>query len=117
MIIQGDIAFPDSVFKQIPSLYGLFLVSVPGPHEKDYPTSFIDAAIAEGVHHIVFTSVDRGGSIKSETDEPMVIPHFGFKRDIEIHLKTSAEKTGRKVIWTILRPTSFMNNLAPGFLG
>jgi uncharacterized protein YbjT (DUF2867 family) len=117
MIIQGDIAFPDSVFKQIPSLYGLFLVTVPGPHEKDYATSFIDAATAEGVHNIVFTSVDRDGPIKSETDEPMVIPHFGFKRDIEKHLKTSAEKTGGKVIWTILRPTSFMNNLAPGFVG
>jgi uncharacterized protein YbjT (DUF2867 family) len=116
-VIQGDIASPDPIFKQIPSLYGLFLVTVPGSHEKSYASSFIDTAIAAGVHHIVFTSVDRGGPIRSETYEPMIVPHFGVKRDIEKHLKTSTEKTGGKVIWTILRPTSFMDNLALGFVG
>jgi uncharacterized protein YbjT (DUF2867 family) len=116
-IIQSDVSSPDAIFKQIPFLYALFLVTIPGPHEKEHAFSLIDAAITAGVHHIVFTSADRGGPIKSETDEPMLIPHFGVKRDIEKYLKSSAEKSAGKVIWTILRPTSFMDNLAPGLIG
>lgn len=70
--------------------------------------------------HIVFTSVDRGGPARSETEELMLIPHFGVKRDIEKYLKTACAlqtERGKDVVWTILRPTSFMDNLAPGFVG
>lgn len=116
-VIQGDMNSPAPIFAQLPSLYGVFLVTVPGSHEKDHATTLIDAAITAGTHHIIFTSTDRGGPIKSETEEPMLIPHFGVKRDIEKYLKASAEKSGGKVTWTILRPTSFMDNLTPGFIG
>jgi len=50
--------------------------------------------------------------VKSETN-PTNIPHFRTKMEIEKHLKEV--KGGMK--WTILRPTSFMDNLAPGFIG
>ncbi len=56
-------------------------------------------------------------SINPRNDDPMLIPHFGIKRDIEKYLKSSAEKAGGLVNWMILRPTSFINNLTPGFVG
>jgi uncharacterized protein YbjT (DUF2867 family) len=116
-VIQGDLSSPIAIFTQIPFPYGVFLVTVPGPHEKAQALPFIDTAIESGVHHIVFASADRGGPSNSETDDPIPIPHFGVKRDIEKYLKSSAENTAGKTIWTILRPTSFMDNLAPGFVG
>ena len=119
-LIQGDTSSHRAIFDQLPTLHGVFLVTLPGLHEEDNASSFIDAALQAGVKHIVFTSVDRGGPVRSETDEPMLVPHFGVKRDIENHLKTACteqKEMGKEVIWTILRPTSFMDNLAPGFVG
>lgn len=60
--------------------------------------------------------MDRGGPVKSEGN-PTIVPHFGAKMQIEEYLKVAAEKDGGKMKWTILRPTSFMDNLSPGFIG
>jgi uncharacterized protein YbjT (DUF2867 family) len=98
----------------VPDPYGVFLVTVPGANEKRRALPFIDAAILAGVQHFIFTSVDRGGHIRSETDS-IIVPHFGTKMDIEKHLRTAAE-INMKMKWTILRPTSFMDNLSPGFI-
>jgi uncharacterized protein YbjT (DUF2867 family) len=114
-IVQGDTTFPEAIFFQVPDLYGVFLVTVPGANEKEQAIPFIDAAVSAGLQHLIFTSVDRGGPVRSETD-PTIVPHFGVKMAIEKHLKTAAE-TGGKMKWTILRPTSFMDNLSPGFIG
>jgi uncharacterized protein YbjT (DUF2867 family) len=114
-IIQGDTTLPEAVFSQVPDPYGVFLVTVPGANEKEQAIPFIDAAISAGVRHFIFTSADRGGPVKSETDST-IVPHFGAKMAIEKHLKTAAETDG-KMKWTILRPTSFMDNLSPGFIG
>lgn len=116
-IIQGDTTDPSTIFTQIPSLYGVFLVTLPTSNEREQALPFIDAAAAAGVQHFIFTSADRGGPVKSESD-PTNIPHFGAKMAIEQHLKkVTAENSEGRMKWTILRPTSFMDNLSPGFVG
>jgi uncharacterized protein YbjT (DUF2867 family) len=115
IVIQGDTAKPDAIFSQIPQPYGVFLVTLPTSNEKDQAIRFIDTSIVAGVQQFIFTSVDRGGPIKSETDSTPV-PHFGIKMAIEKHLKESTTG-GSRMKWTILRPTSFMENVSPGFIG
>ncbi|KAF4975788.1 hypothetical protein FZEAL_7469 [Fusarium zealandicum] len=74
----------------------------------------IDEAINTGVHHFVYSSVDRGGHDKSWED-PTVVPHFKTKYEIEHHLRNSTSDGKSTMGWTILRPTAFMENLEPGF--
>jgi len=52
----------------------------------------------------VYSSVERGGDEKS-WENPTLIPHFASKHRIELHLREAAED---KMMWTILRPTAFM---------
>jgi uncharacterized protein YbjT (DUF2867 family) len=99
-VIKGDISSPTAIFTQVPSpLHGVFVVTLPGPHEKDHATTFIDAAITAGVHHIIFTSVDPGSPFKSSSSThngPIPILHFGIKRDIENYLIKLARKGGKE---------------------
>ncbi|RDL33859.1 uncharacterized protein BP5553_08227 [Venustampulla echinocandica] len=112
-VIQGDTTKPDAVFSQVPDPYGVFLVTVPTATENEQAMPFIDAAMKSGVNHFIFTSADRGGPVISESDSTPV-PHFGTKKAIEQHLKSAG---GGQMLWTILRPTSFMDNLSPNFIG
>jgi uncharacterized protein YbjT (DUF2867 family) len=78
-----------------------------------------DAALANHVEYFVYTSVDRGGEMRSLTN-PTNVPHFRSKHNIEQHLlaATGEEKTNsttHKMKWVILRPVAFMENLTPGF--
>ena len=75
--------------------------------------ALIDAAIANGVSHFVYSSVDRGGDKSSK--DPTYVPHFVSKYNIEKHLE---EKTAEgKMSYTILRPVAFMDGLTPDFNG
>jgi nucleoside-diphosphate-sugar epimerase len=82
--------------------------------EEQQGKALVDAAIAHGVKHFVYTSVDRHGS-RSDTD-PTCIRHFASKHRIELYLKGRAEAAGT-MTWTILRPTGFMENFYPGLMG
>jgi NmrA-like family protein len=73
--------------------------------EEAQGKSLVDEAIANGVEYFVYSSVDRGGDAKS-WDTPTDIPHFVSKHHIELHLR---EKAGDKMMWSILRPTVFMD--------
>jgi uncharacterized protein YbjT (DUF2867 family) len=98
-------------------IYGVFLVtaSLPGTESEEAQAHpVIDEAVKNGVQHVVFTSVDRGGasvSDKNSTD----VPHFASKHRIEAYLKDKTQ--GTKTNWTILRPVAFMDNFGPGFMG
>ncbi|KAH7063560.1 hypothetical protein B0J12DRAFT_172547 [Macrophomina phaseolina] len=74
-------------------------------------TSLIDASIARGVSHFVYSSVERGGDAAS-WDNPTPVPHFQSKQRIEQHLRSAA--AGTAMSWTVLRPVAFMDNLTPG---
>lgn len=115
-MVQGDTTKPEAILAQIPSLYGIFLVTLPNANERDQAIPLINAASASGVKHFIFTSADRGGPLKSEDDNyASPIPHFEVKKGIEKYLKNICEDGGMQ--YTILRPTSFMDNLTPGFVG
>ncbi len=83
--------------------------------EEKQGKALIDASIKNGVEHFVFTSVDRGGPGSSEQN-PTVIPHFASKHRIEEYLKEKSED-GKKMSYTILRPTAFMDNVTNDFMG
>lgn len=74
----------------------------------------MDASLAAGVRHFVYSSVDRGGPERSARDKTDV-PHFISKFNVEAHLFAKAK--GSDMTYTVLRPVAFMENLVPGFLG
>ncbi|EAQ83743.1 hypothetical protein CHGG_10147 [Chaetomium globosum CBS 148.51] len=117
-LIEGDNADPGPIFASQPegSIDSIFIVTVPGQKtpEEQQAIPLIDAAVAHGVKHIVFSSVDRGGDEKSWTN-PTTIKHFLAKHNIELYLRDKADKeAGGKFTWTILRPVCFMDNMKPG---
>ncbi|THW59208.1 NAD(P)-binding protein [Aureobasidium pullulans] len=81
--------------------------------EEKQGKALIDEALKRGVNHFVYTSVDRGGD--KSLDNPTNIPHFRSKHNIERHLVDSAKDSNMS--YTILRPTAFMDNWVPGFMG
>lgn len=85
-----------------PALEGcqaLFLLRPP-PISKVKPTlnRLIDVAVAHGVEHIVFSSVEGA-------DTNRIVPHHR----VEVHLQASG------VPWTILRPGFFAQNLTDAY--
>jgi len=112
-LVEGDSQDPQPLLNAHPDIDSIFLVTVP-PKEEEQSIDFIDAAIVQGVKHIVFASVDRGGEVAS-WDNPTKVPHFASKHRIELHLREKCENT--KTQWTILRPTSFMDSYNPGMFG
>jgi len=119
-LVKGDLDDCDSIFRAagVP-IKAVFGVSMPvmGPWAKPHAEevqgkALVDVALAHGVEHFVFTSVERHGS-DSDTN-PTDVPHFASKFNIEKHLK---EKSVDKMTWTILRPVAFMDAITPGFAG
>jgi uncharacterized protein YbjT (DUF2867 family) len=82
--------------------------------EEQQGKALVTAAIANGVKHFVYSSVDRGGEQKSFST-PTDIPHFIGKHNIEKHLMSST--SGGQMGWTILRTVAFMDNFTPDFQG
>jgi uncharacterized protein YbjT (DUF2867 family) len=122
-IVQGDLNDCETLFKNAGganAVWGVFCVTLPDMSGKDenkeakQGIDLVDAAVANGVKHFVYTSVDRGGSSKSDADATYV-PHFASKYKVEIHLKEKAQ--GTDMTYTILRPVAFMDNLIPGLQG
>lgn len=83
-IIEGDLEHAGEIFTQaggIDSIWGVFLMTLPSMKkepensETRQGNKLIDAAIEHGVRHLVYSSVDRGGSQNSEVDATDV-PHF-----------------------------------------
>ena len=116
-LLAGDPTAPEEIFKNANTqIDGVFCVTVHGPRgsEEAQAEGLIDSSIAHGVKHFVFTSADRGGEVVSDTN-PTPVAHIATKYRIELYLK---EKTkGTSMAWTILRPTTFMDNMSPNFEG
>ncbi len=83
--------------------------------EERQGKALVDAAIAHGTKHFVYSSVDRGGS--KSIDTPTNVPHFISKHNIEKHLIAQAAHHSGQMSWTILRPVAFMDNFTPDFIG
>lgn len=85
----------------------------------------IDMAIEKGVKHFIFSSADRGVDREGGTG----IGHFERKRVLEEYLKDSCfasyvkskgedgQEEDGGMQFTILQPTSFMDNITPNIQG
>lgn len=116
-LVSGDTTSPDQIFKSANThIDSVFCVTVHGPKgaEEAQAEGLIEASLAHGVSHFVFTSADRGGDVLSETN-PTPVAHIATKYRIEQYLKSRA--IGSSMQWTILRPVTFMDNLTPDFAG
>ncbi len=129
-LVQGNLNDISSLFESATALlpeednsvWGVYSVQVSvgfgvsTAGETAQGKALIDGAIANGVKHFVYSSVERGGDEKSWENETDV-PHFQSKHRIELHLRdmTAEGKPGARMGWTVLRPVAFMDNLAPGF--
>lgn len=115
-LVQGDLTQPEAIFSRWPKghVSGVFLHTVPGKvDEEKQGIPFIDTAVAHGVKHIVFSSVDRGGDEKSWRN-PTDVKHFYQKHQIELHLRDKGLPPDAGFTWTVLRPVAFMDNMNPG---
>ena len=116
-IVEGESHKPNAIFEAHKPIYGVFSVTVFAKvPEEEQAKPLIDASIARGVEHFVFTSVERGGDVKSDTTITD-IPHFITKYNVEEYLKKQIAAKNSKMQWTILRPVAFMDNLTPDFMG
>ena len=100
--VAGDLTNADSLAEPTAGVYGVFAMATPFEKGEDNEvaqgTTLGDAAAAAGVRHYVYSSV---GSADKKTG----IPHFESKARVEEHLKEL------DLPLTIVRPTSFMENL------
>ncbi|RDW69388.1 NAD(P)-binding Rossmann-fold containing protein [Coleophoma cylindrospora] len=116
-LLSGDPSSPEALFQSAAvQINGIFCVTVHGPPgaEEKQAQSLVDASLAHGVQHFVFTSADRGGDVLSESN-PTPVAHIASKHRIETYIK---QKTaGTPLRWTFLRPVTFMDNLTPDFAG
>ncbi|CAI7569121.1 unnamed protein product [Penicillium pancosmium] len=120
-LVQGDLDHPAELFtkaqslssRPISSVFSVQLAIGNTSSEESQGKNLVDEALKHGVKHFVYSSADRGGakSINNPTD----VPHFISKHNIEKHL---IEKTQNEdMVWTILRPVAFYENLEPNFFG
>jgi len=98
-------------------IWGVFSVQLPFGRgasfeiEERQGKDLIDASLAAGVKCFVYTSADRNGA-QADTD-PTDVRLYQTKYRIEQHLMTKFSGAG-STGWTILRPTTFMENITPG---
>jgi uncharacterized protein YbjT (DUF2867 family) len=98
VIAAGDMDDVESLKEALSGAYGVFSVqntrTAGRAGEVRQGRNVIDAAVAAGVLHVVYTSVGGAERVRG-------IPHFDTKWEIEQHLRTTG------LTWTILRPTTF----------
>ncbi|KAK8105557.1 uncharacterized protein PG998_003967 [Apiospora kogelbergensis] len=136
-LVQGNLNDIPAIFASVKKelgggddakVWGVFSVQVaigggasPESEERQ-GKALVDAALANGVEHFVYTSADRGGETRSFSN-PTKVPHFVSKHNIEHHLVDKAAAAAASasssaqtpMTWTILRPVAFMDNFNVGF--
>ncbi|KAL8660620.1 MAG: hypothetical protein Q9202_006365 [Teloschistes flavicans] len=124
-LIQGDLNQPHAIFASALSatnrapIWGVYSVQTVAtePIETTQGTQLIDLALAHGVQHFVYSSVERGGrAARNLGDNPTSVPHFRSKSAIEAHLLRQSDQ-GRKMPYTVIRPVAFLDMFVPGFAG
>ena len=101
-MVRGDFSDAESLAAAMSGVYGVFAVTDFWEHgyraEVDHGKQLVDSALAAGVDHFVFTSVDGADSYTG-------VPHFESKGEIEVYLEESG------LNYSIVRPVSFMDNV------
>lgn len=126
-LLVGDLSNVPAIFEAAGgkgSIHAVFLVTLPsmkkaqeGVVDKEVAQgcAMFDGALANGVKHFVFSSVDRGGDVKS-WDNPTKVSHFITKHQIEHHIRDKSQGQS-DMTYTILRPVAFMDNYRPNIIG
>jgi uncharacterized protein YbjT (DUF2867 family) len=99
-IAEGDMSRPSNLGSALDGVDRVLMISAPLMDMVETQNTFIDAAKAAGVRHVIkFSGLDA----RQDTTFPFGLMH----KDIEEHL----EKSG--LAWTHLRPTGFMQEYLP----
>lgn len=101
-VVAGDMNDPASLQKAFTGAYGVFSVQTTDQGrdvEFRHGRAVVDAAVASGIAHFVYTSV--GGA-----DRDSGVEHFESKWQIENYIRSTALPT------TIVRPVFFMENFS-----
>lgn len=98
-LVRGDLEDLPSLKRAMDGVYGVYSMQTSKDTEAEVRqgTNVVDAAIAESVGHLVYSSV-------AGADQHTGVPHFESKGRIEQHIHASGIKA------TILRPVFFMEN-------
>ncbi len=99
-MVQGDFADPASVQRAAMGAQGMFLNIPSSPSEITMGANAVDAALAAGVQHLVYSTSLTTDPDNGIADTP--------KAAVEQHLRDSG------LPYTILRPAMFMENYAGG---
>lgn len=115
MLFRGDLADPASIAAATAGVHGVFSVQpssgqgdaygITDAEEIRYGIAVADAALAAGVRHLVYSSVNAAGG------QPTRVGHFDSKTAVERHLATLALPV------TVIRPSAFMEILTLPGLG
>ena len=111
--VRGDLADMQSLQAAMAGAYGVFSVQpssgqgaaygVTDEDEIRYGKAVADIAVANGVHHLVYSSVNAAGPTKTG------MGHFDTKSEIEEYIR------GLNILSTVIRPSAFMEILTlPG---
>src|SRR5918912_986526 len=105
-IVKGDLDDPDSLERAVKDVESIFLMGTPFEDGTEGETRkgklMADIAQENKIQHLVYSSV-------ANADKNTSIPHFESKYKVEQHIKNLG------IPYTIIGPTSFMENLlGPG---
>ena len=127
-LIRGNLDNPAAIFAAIPEpLWGVYSVQLgigqTQAAEEQQGKALVDAALAHGVRHFVYSSAAR------LAESRVRVAQFESKAAIEAYLKArcgqgESEARGEAkaeaeegITYTILQPTGFFENMKPGFQG
>lgn len=105
-IVEGDMGRPETLGKAFEGVDRALMISSPRDDMVETQCTFIDAARAAGVRHIV----KFGGKESGTTFDPQRFRGTRWHLEIEAHLENSG------LDWTHLRPSQFMQFYLPGTL-
>jgi uncharacterized protein YbjT (DUF2867 family) len=94
----------------------VYSVQINSDAEEQQGKAMVDAAVAHGVQHFVYSSGDRGGPEKSPVN-PTKVKNFAAKYRVEKHLEEKAAASPQNMTYTILRPVTFFENLTTDIHG
>jgi len=115
-VVGGHMSKPEAIFQHVGPVWGVYSVQVNSEDEEVQGMALVDAAVAHGVRHFVYSSGDRGGPEKSAVT-PTDVKNFAAKYRIEKHLQEKALASPQKMTYTILRPVTFFENLTTDIHG
>ncbi|KAI2689955.1 hypothetical protein DTO012A7_3745 [Penicillium roqueforti] len=115
-VVDGDTTQPEAIFQKVGPVWGVYSVQVNSDAEEQQGKAIVDAAVAHGVQHFVYSSGDRGGPEKSPVN-PTKVKNFAAKYHIENHLIERAAASPQHMTYTILRPVTFFDNLTTDIHG